>query len=72
MTADVSPAAGRPTDPGQLVDESKLVAAYYAERPDQRVLRLFGAYLIVDYRLPGHSRSRDVLSQFPPQARNVD
>jgi phosphoglucomutase len=33
----VSPNAGRPADPAQLVDVSKLVAAYYAERPDPAV-----------------------------------
>jgi len=34
VTAEVSPKAGPPADPAQLVDVSKLVAAYYAERPD--------------------------------------
>jgi phosphoglucomutase len=34
VTAEVSPNAGQPADPAQLVDVSKLVAAYYAERPD--------------------------------------
>ncbi len=37
MTAEVSPNAGQPADPAQLVDVSKLVAAYYAERPDPAV-----------------------------------
>ncbi len=37
MTAEVSPNAGHPADPAQLVDVSKLVAAYYAERPDPAV-----------------------------------
>jgi phosphoglucomutase len=34
MSDDVSPNAGQPADPAHLVDVSKLVAAYYAERPD--------------------------------------
>jgi phosphoglucomutase len=37
VTATVSPNAGQPADPAQLVDVSKLVAAYYAERPDPAV-----------------------------------
>jgi phosphoglucomutase len=37
VTAEVSPNAGQPADPAQLVDVSKLVAAYYAERPDPAV-----------------------------------
>jgi phosphoglucomutase len=37
MSSDVSPDAGRPADPARLVDLSKLVAAYYAERPDPAV-----------------------------------
>jgi phosphoglucomutase len=37
MSSDVSPDAGQPADPARLVDASKLVAAYYAERPDPAV-----------------------------------
>jgi phosphoglucomutase len=37
VTAEASPNAGHPADPAQLVDVSKLVAAYYAERPDPAV-----------------------------------
>ena len=36
-TSDISPLAGHPAEPSQLVDVSKLVAAYYAERPDPAV-----------------------------------
>jgi len=36
-TADVSSRAGQSADPAQLVDVSKLVVAYFAERPDPAV-----------------------------------
>src|SRR5580698_3414190 len=34
MSENVDPHAGQPADPSKLVDVSKLVAAYYDERPD--------------------------------------
>jgi phosphoglucomutase len=37
VSTDVNSKAGRPADPSSLVDVSKLVAAYYTERPDPDV-----------------------------------
>ena len=37
MNHDVNPQAGKPADPSTLIDVSKLIAAYYAERPDPAV-----------------------------------
>jgi phosphoglucomutase len=37
MTSHISPLAGRPASAAQLIDVAKLVAAYYAERPDPTV-----------------------------------
>jgi phosphoglucomutase len=37
MSTNVSPNAGKPAEPSMLVDVSKLVAAYYRERPDPAV-----------------------------------
>ncbi|HXO27274.1 MAG TPA: alpha-D-glucose phosphate-specific phosphoglucomutase, partial [Thermoanaerobaculia bacterium] len=34
---DLDPRAGKPAEPRDLVDVSKLTAAYYAERPDPAV-----------------------------------
>jgi len=38
MSTEISPFAGRPAKPAQLVDVAKLVDAYYSRRPDPAVL----------------------------------
>jgi len=37
MTTRVNPLAGKPAQPSMLIDVAKLIAAYYAERPDPGV-----------------------------------
>jgi phosphoglucomutase len=56
MSADVSPNAGRPPDPAQLIDVTKLVAAYYAGRPDPGVAAERVAFGTSGHR--GSSRDR--------------
>jgi phosphoglucomutase len=56
MNADVSPDAGQPPNAAQLVDISKLVAAYYAERPDPGVAAERVAFGTSGHR--GSSRDR--------------
>jgi phosphoglucomutase len=56
MSAAVSPDAGQPPNAAQLVDVSKLVAAYYAERPDPGVAAERVAFGTSGHR--GSSRDR--------------